>query len=139
MIDREKYKTELEVAEERLSHLLARRQRMDSQIARLRLDISALAQLCGQPVMTMDRLGMGKNLGLSDACREVLRANEPNLLTPAEVVEGLGIIGFPIDGQTNILASVATTLRRMARSGELKLERTAEGNRGFRFTPAPIA
>jgi hypothetical protein len=132
MIDREKYKTELEAAESRLSTLLARRQRMDSQIARLRLDISALAQLCGEPVMTTDRLGLGTNLGLSDACREVLRANEPRQMSPSEVVDGLAAIGFPVADHTNILASVATTLRRMVTGGELEIDRTG-GRRGFRF------
>ncbi len=136
MIDREQYKAELGKAESQLSILLARREKMDKEIARLRLDISALALLCGQPTMTTDRLGLGKNLGLSDACREVLRANDPNALTPAEVVEGLAQIGFSVDDHQNILASVATTLRRMVRSGELKFVNLEGDKRGFRFPSA---
>jgi hypothetical protein len=132
MIDRAKYKAELELAEARLSRLLATKRHTENEIARLRLDISALAQLCGEPVMTTGRLGL-ESLGLADACREVLRANVGVVLAPTDVIEGLKTLGFPVEGHSNITASVATTLRRMVRSGELEFKRTPDGRAGFRL------
>jgi hypothetical protein len=57
--------------------------------------------------------------GFTDAIRRVLRSSK-EALTPAEVKEKLGSIGFSLTGYSNPSASVHTTLKRLANSPDVK-------------------
>jgi hypothetical protein len=79
-----------------------------------------LAQL-GQTVGTLTRLlGLTPTvpLGLTDACRMVMRGGQP--MTPVEVRDRLLAIGFDVSKYANDLAAVHTILKRLNGSGELR-------------------
>jgi hypothetical protein len=79
-----------------------------------------LAQL-GQTVGTLTRLlGLTATvpLGLTDACRMVLRGGQP--MTPVEVRDRLLAIGVDVSKYANDLAAVHTILKRLNGAGELR-------------------
>jgi hypothetical protein len=79
-----------------------------------------IAQL-GQTIGTLTRLlGLTPTvpLGLTDACRMVLRAGRP--MTPVEVRDRLLAIGMDMSKYANDLAAVHTILKRLNASGELR-------------------
>jgi hypothetical protein len=79
-----------------------------------------LAQL-GQTVGTLTRLlGLTPTvpLGLTDACRLVMRGGQP--MTPVEVRDRLLAIGFDVSKYANDLAAVHTILKRLNGAGELR-------------------
>ena len=79
-----------------------------------------LAQL-GQTVGTLTRLlGLTPTvpLGLTDACRMVMRSGQP--MTPIEVRDRLVAIGIDMSKYANDLAAVHTILKRLHASGELR-------------------
>jgi len=79
-----------------------------------------LAQL-GQTIGTLTRLlGLAPTvpLGLTDACRMILRHGEP--LTPVAVRDRLVSIGIDMSKYANDLAAVHTILKRLNGSGELR-------------------
>lgn len=79
-----------------------------------------LAQL-GQTIGTLTRLlGLTPTvpLGLTDACRMVLRRGVP--MTPVEVRDRLTSIGIDMSKYANDLAAVHTILKRLNASGELR-------------------
>ena len=79
-----------------------------------------LAQL-GQTIGTLTRLlGLTPTvpLGLTDACRMIMRHGEP--MTPVEVRDRLTSIGIDMSKYANDLAAVHTILKRLNRSGELR-------------------
>jgi hypothetical protein len=134
VMKRESYKQDLEEAQKMLSKKLQERAELDMEIAQLRQDIGSLAQLCGVPHLDIKKLfeeGLERQMGLTDACIEVLKAtDEP--LTPAEVKEGLIRIGFDVSAHSNILASIHTTLRRLADDGITK-ESDKDGKRAYKI------
>src|SRR5580704_6326304 len=80
-----------------------------------------LAQL-GQTIGTLTRLlGLTPTvpLGLTDACRMVLRGGLP--MTPVEVRDRLHAIGIDMSKYANDLAAVHTILKRLHASGELRV------------------
>jgi len=79
-----------------------------------------LAQL-GQTIGTLTRLlGLTPTvpLGLTDACRMILRHGEP--LKPVAVRDRLVSIGIDMSKYANDLAAVHTILKRLHASGELR-------------------
>jgi hypothetical protein len=79
-----------------------------------------LAQL-GQTIGTLTRLlGLTPTvpLGLTDACRMILRHGEP--LTPVAVRDRLVSVGIDMSKYANDLAAVHTILKRLSSSGELR-------------------
>src|SRR6476620_4414227 len=79
-----------------------------------------LAQL-GQTIGTLTRLlGLAPTvpLGLTDACRMILRHGEP--LTPVAVRDRLVSVGIDMSKYANDLAAVHTILKRLNTSGELR-------------------
>ncbi len=111
MLTKDDYNQEIKVKQKLLSEKLEQRARLDMDIAQLRQDIGSLAQLVGNR-LTRTRLGQNPVMGLTDSCREALRAVD-EYLTTAEVRDSLERIGFDTTPYTNILASIQTTLKRM--------------------------
>lgn len=101
----ENAKTRLVALEAQLDRLNAEREQVSNSIEDLKRDIRSLAQLTGE--------SEDMALGLTDACREIFRRTDL-ALSPTEIKERLADMGFPIDEHKHALASISTTLRRLA-------------------------
>ncbi len=109
------YSTDLKQALRDLLRMSSERAQLETKIAKQKKRVAALYEL-----VQADEDGpalSGLVEGISDACRVVLRAAEKPM-SPAEVRDAVQGLGLP--PQTNLLASVHTTLRRMKDAGELK-------------------
>ena len=98
-----------------------------------------LAQL-GQTIGTLTRLlGLTPTvpLGLTDACRMILRHGEP--LTPVAVRDRLVSVGIDMSKYANDLAAVHTILKRLNTSGELRFIPGTPGSHQDRLEPADDA
>lgn len=118
---KEDYKRLLREKEERLIELLDQHERLETEIAEVKQEIGALAVLAGETKDgRYDFLSrVSSELGLIDAIREVLRSTKEQL-TPQDVRDGLERMGYNVGDHSNILASIHTTLRRMAQSNEVQ-------------------
>jgi len=114
----EKYRRALQASIREYENLSRQRAEIDARIAQLVQAIGSLSRLC--------HLIPTVQLGLTDACRMVLKA-AGHPLTAAEVRAQLEAIGFDISRYANPLASIHIVLRRLCRSGDA------------RFTPRPHA
>ena len=100
-----------------------------------------LAQL-GQTIGTLTRLlGLTPTvpLGLTDACRMILRHGEP--MTPVDVRDRLTSIGIDMSKYANDLAAVHTILKRLNSSGELRFIPRTPGSHQYVWNRAttPVA
>jgi hypothetical protein len=116
-MDKAKYKRDLEAAQQNLSSLLKERKALDKRIAQLRLDIGSLAQLAGlTPLGLAGPLDAKQEMGLTASCLEALRASDGNTaLYPSEVMETILRMGLRSRDNPSLLASVHSTLKRMAK------------------------
>lgn len=110
-----KYKHDRDEALEVLSRLQEEHARLEIQIAKQKRIVAALHELTettedGPPIT-------GLVEGVTDACRVVFRSFDKPLL-PVEVSKHVQALGLP--PQSNLLASVHTTIRRMKEAGEIK-------------------
>ena len=87
-------------------------------LARLRRTITALAAMCSEDPL-MD------SLGITESCTEIMQ-NENESLTTADVVKRLEQIGFDVDSQKNIAASVHAVLSRLATKRIIRKEMEEE-------------
>jgi hypothetical protein len=76
-------------------------------------------------------------LGLTDACRLVLRGGLP--MTPVEVRERLLEIGVDLSVYTNDLSAIHTVLKRLNESGEIRLVPRASGKSAYLWQAPPTA
>ncbi len=104
------YKRALAAAIGEYDRLKEEREAIETRLAQLRQIIGALGPLC--------RLPRHDALGLTDACRSVLRATY-GPLTPVDVKAGLQTMGLDLSAHSNPLASIHSVLKRLARSGEI--------------------
>ena len=107
----EKYRSALRAAIREYESLCSQRAEMDERIAQLAQTIGNLTRLCGITPTVI--------LGLTDACRLVLKAAEAPL-TAAEVRLKLEAIGYDTAKYSNPLGSIHVVLRRLCRSGEAR-------------------
>jgi hypothetical protein len=118
------YQRALEKAQREYEALVAERTRLDERLARLSQTIGSLMRLCNiTPSVT---------LGLTDACRTVLKAAE-QALAGTEVRQRLAAMGFDVDRYASDLASIHTVLKRLCRAGELDFVPRAEGGPAYRW------
>ena len=111
----QRYKRDFEEAVAGLEALEAQKEELETAIAKQKKRVAALHEL----VQTDDDGPMLSGLvdGITDACRVVLRAaNKP--LLPIEIRDKVQELGLP--PQSNLLASIYTTLRRMRGAGEIR-------------------
>lgn len=101
-------------AKARLKSLSEESYAVMDEIARLRRTITALAAMCSEEP-NID------NLGITEACTEVMQFHE-QALTTADVVDKLGEMGFDTESQKNISASVHAILTRLATKGVIRRE-----------------
>ena len=109
------YKADLAKATRELEQMIADREELETQIARQKRKVAALHELADPGEESLAVTGLVD--GITDACRVVFRAFDRPLL-PVEVRDRVQSLGLP--PQSNLLASVHTTIRRMKEAGEIK-------------------
>jgi hypothetical protein len=107
----ESYRSALDAAVEEYETLGERRREIDRRLAQLAQTIGTLSRLVGL-VPTVP-------LGLTDACRLVLRGGLP--MTPVEVRDRLLQIGVDLTVYVNDLSAIHTVLKRLNEAGEIRL------------------
>jgi hypothetical protein len=132
VIDRSRFRTELENAKSRLANLEGKRDKLEADLEKANTDIEeakrdirALAQLAGE--------SEDLALGLSAACKEIFSKTDLTL-SQTQVKERLEEMGFPIGEHKHALASIGTTLRRLVQAGYLVPVTMGDGRTGFRRT-----
>jgi len=122
------YRRALEKATREYETLLAERTRLDERLARLAQTIGSLMRLCN--------LTPTVSLGLTDACRMVLKA-AGHPLTGVEVRQQLQGIGFDVERYANDLASIHTVLKRLKEAGEVDSVPQAHDRPAYRWHKSP--
>jgi hypothetical protein len=105
------YRRALEAAVREYEALGARRREIDVRLSQLAQSIGTLTRLIG--------LTPTVPLGLTDACRLVLRRGVP--MTPTDVRDLLRAIGVDLSIYSSELAVIHTVLKRLNEAGEIRL------------------
>ena len=105
------YRAALDAAIKEYEALGQERRAIDDRLAQLGQTIGMLTRLLG--------LTPTVPLGLTDACRMVLRHGDP--MTPVQIRDRLMGIGFDLSKYANDLAAIHTILKRLNGSGELRV------------------
>jgi hypothetical protein len=123
----EDYRTALSAAIKEYETLGEQRREIDKRLAHLAQTIGTLSRLLGiTPTVP---------LGLTDACRLVLRGGLP--MTPVEVRDRLAGIGVDLSVYSNDLAAIHTVLRRLNEAGEIRMLPRPSGKTAYIWqTPA---
>ena len=121
------YRRALEKATREYEALLAERARLDERLAQLAQTIGSLMRLC--------KLTPTVSLGLTDACRMVLKA-AGHPLTAVEVRDRLEAMGFDVARYSNDLASIHTVLKRLNQAGEADFVPRANDRPAWRWRKA---
>ena len=121
------YRAALDAAVKEYETLGAQRQDIDKRLAHLAQTIGTLSRLLG--------LTPTVPLGLTDACRLVLRSGLP--LTPVEVRDRLDHIGLDLTAYANNLSAVHTVLKRLNESGEIRLVPKPSGRHAYLWQAPP--
>ena len=115
------YRSALDAAIKEYEALQAQRRSIDDRLAQLGQAIGTLTRLLGlTPTVPM---------GLTDACRMILRHGQP--MTPVEVRDRLQAIGIDMSKYANDLAAVHTILKRLNAAGELRSVSGAPGRHQY--------
>lgn len=125
------YRSALDAAIKEYETLQAQRRSIDDRLAQLGQAIGTLTRLLG--------LTPTVPLGLTDACRMILRHGQP--MTPVEVRDRLQAIGIDMSKYANDLAAVHTILKRLNAAGELRFVAVAPGRHQYMWNRpvTPIA
>ncbi|HEX4785061.1 MAG TPA: hypothetical protein VH350_12005 [Candidatus Sulfotelmatobacter sp.] len=121
-----------------MATLLAKRERIEIEIARQKRKVAALSELCNENEYSppanhvLEVLGFGLG-GLSDACRTALRASRKEWMTLAEIQEALKELGFPLDKYKAPTASITTTVNRLVDGREVVVEKRPAGASEYKW------
>ena len=107
----------------------AQRRDIDRRLAHLAQSIGTLTRLIG--------LTPTVPLGLTDACRLVLRGGVP--MTPLDVRDRLNAIGVDLSIYSSDLAVIHTVLKRLNEAGEIRLIPRAGGKHAYLWQHPPTA
>ena len=125
----ESYRTALDAAIKEYEALGAQRREIDRRLSHLAQSIGTLSRLLGI-VPTVP-------LGLTDACRLVLRSGLP--MTPVEVRDRLLEVGVDLSVYTSDLSAIHTVLKRLNESGEIRLVPRPSGKNAYLWQAPPTA
>jgi hypothetical protein len=114
----------VEDSKKELEDLLIKQEDIERRISRLKQAILALTPLadeenalCGVDVEPMlQALGLS---GITDALRDVLKAATAPM-TPVEIKQRILTMGVDLSGHKNIMASIHSTLKRLAANDEVE-------------------
>ena len=124
------YHRALAAAVHEYEELGRQRRAIDKRLAELTQTIGTLNRLCGfVPTVPW---------GLTDACRLVLSGN-PCPMTPTEVRDRLGAIGFDLSKYSSALSAIHTVLRRLSEAGEIRFVELASGKFAYEWRPTTNA
>jgi hypothetical protein len=115
------YRLALDAAMKEYEDLGQQKRALDDRLAQLGQTVGSLTRLLG--------LTPTVPLGLTDACRMILRRGDP--MTPVEVRNRLLAIGIDMSKYANDLAAVHTILKRLSASGELRFISGAAGKHQY--------
>lgn len=123
------YRAALDAAIREYEDLGARRREIDGRLSALAQTIATLSRLMGfTPTVP---------LGLTDACRLVLRAGLP--MTPTEVRDRLAGIGVDLSIYASELSAIHTVLKRLNEAGEIRLVPRPSGKHAYLWQAPPRA
>jgi hypothetical protein len=126
----ESYRVALDAAIKEYETLGAERREVDRRLAHLAQTIATLSRLLG--------LAPTVPLGLTDACRLILRGGVP--MTPVEVRDRLAAIGVDLSIYANDLSAIHTVLKRLNEAGEIRLLPRPSGKSAYLWeTPGAAA
>lgn len=121
------YRAALDAAIREYEALGAQRRDIDARLSALAQTIGTLSRLMGfTPTVP---------LGLTDACRLVLRAGLP--MTPVEVRDRLTGIGVDLSIYASELSAIHTVLKRLNEAGEIRLVPRATGKHAYLWQAPP--
>ena len=123
------YRSALDAAIAEYERLGTERRAIDKRLSELAQTIGTLSRLVGL-VPTVP-------LGLTDACRLVLRGGLP--MTPVDVRDRLLGIGMDLSVYANDLAAIHTVLKRLNEAGEIRLVPRATGKSQYLWQAPPTA
>ena len=133
---RETYKQAYATAKMDLLQQLQKRDKLDLQIRKLTQTVKALGEMCGAPQEEIEKLLLTEGFtleakpGFTEAIRRLTIDAERSAsllqtpLSPTDIRQDLLKMGIGA-GQVNLLSSIHTVLRRMAKAGEI--EKIEEG------------
>ncbi|HTI38958.1 MAG TPA: hypothetical protein VL484_15440 [Vicinamibacterales bacterium] len=125
----EDYRAALDAAIREYEDLGAKRREIDARLSALAQTIGTLSRLMGfTPTVP---------LGLTDACRLVLRAGVP--MTPVEVRDRLLAIGVDLSIYVSELSAIHTVLKRLNEAGEVRLIPGSSGRHSYLWQAPPRA
>jgi hypothetical protein len=124
------YRGALDAAIKEYEDLQQQKRALDDRLAQIGQTVGSLTRLLG--------LTPTVPLGLTDACRMILRRGHP--MTPVEVRNRLLAIGVDMSKYANDLAAVHTILKRLRASGEARVISSAGKHRyaWSQSTPATL-
>lgn len=125
----EDYRHALDAAIKEYESLGEQRRDIDGRLSQLAQTIATLSRLLG--------LTPTVPLGLTDACRLVLRAGVP--MTPIQVRERLAAIGVDLSIYSSELSAIHTTLKRLNEAGEIRLIPKLDGKHAYLWQAPPRA
>ena len=115
-----KSKSELEKAKDELQRMYVEFDELQYRIAKQKRIVAAMAEIADAREDSGPPAGLVT--GITDACKSAVWAAN-RLVTPAEVRDRVLLLGIP--EQKNLLASVHTVLKRLAKAGEIRAENGA--------------
>jgi hypothetical protein len=125
----ERYGGALDAAIKEYEALGEQRRTIDHRLAQLAQTIATLSRLLGMTPTVP--------LGLTDACRLVLRGGLP--MTPVEVRDRLLGIGVDLSIYANDLSAIHTVLKRLNEASEIRLVPRASGKNAYLWQTPPAA
>jgi hypothetical protein len=125
----ESYRNALDAAIKEYEALGEQRRDIDKRLSHLAQTIGTLSRLLG--------LSPTVPLGLTDACRLVLRGGLP--MTPVEVRDRLLGIGVDLTVYVNDLSAIHTVLKRLNDGGEIRLVPRPSGKNAYLWQAPPTA
>lgn len=124
-VSADEYRGALSAAIAEYETLGEERRRIDGRLAQLAQTIGILNRLLGYtPTVPM---------GLTDACRLVLRGGVP--MTPTDVRDRLLAIGVNLSIYTNDLSAIHTVLKRLHEASEIRLVQRGSAKPAYLWRP----
>lgn len=123
------YRAALAAAIREYEALGTRRRDIDGRLSELAQTIGTLSRLLGHTPTVP--------LGLTDACRLVLRSGVP--MTPIDVRDRLLAIGVDLSVYVSELSAIHTVLKRLNEAGEIRLIPRPSGKHAYLWQAPPTA